>query len=64
MTDKEIVLSVYPDAVCSIHTSTQSPKYRVKDHGKILGTSFISEECAWAWSKAILNREIMDRLEQ
>jgi hypothetical protein len=61
MTDKEFVLSIYPDAKCTNDNSSthQYTKYVIIKVEQILAISFISEEMAWQWAAKTINSKIL-----
>lgn len=68
---REQVLQLYPKAVCYPRKSWIKDFfqgsfviYTDKLQDEVLGASYVSEEVAWNWTLAKINKSIMDKLSQ
>lgn len=66
MTNKEFVLSVYPNAKCITKNSSlilnKYCRYDIISIDKLFVTSFISEDAAWSWAASIINLNLITQL--
>lgn len=61
MSDKEFVLSIYPNAYCRI-INAKNTRYEICVNNKTIAVSFIDEITVWKWGKTVVNDRIINKL--